>query len=227
MGLFRKRTTGNQLSVIPATTAGHGTALAPHGSNRQVLEQYAVRSLVDKGVVIDGNVTTHAGAAIDGTVRGNVCVLGASSALLIRGTAHVAGTINAPIVMVAGTVHGKIEARFVRLYAGSRVRGHISAARLIVDDGAIIESGAMDAGIGAAVVAACLPSTAVPADLRMPTSEDPTAPPLPRQSAGAADFIDVLNRREQAAASLPPAWAARDAAVVGAAINLPRQAAKA
>lgn len=105
--------------------------------------KYAVRSLVSEGMEIRGDLTSKFGAALDGVVLGNVLVQSSNAALLVRATARVEGNIDAPQVLVAGEVVGDITARFVRLYPGSRVFGRVKAARLLVDDGAVIDNDAI------------------------------------------------------------------------------------
>lgn len=105
--------------------------------------KFSVRSLVSEGMEIRGDLISRHGAALDGTVIGNVMVQAPNAALLIRATARVEGNIDAPQVLVAGEVVGDITARFVRLYPGSRVYGRVKAARLLVDDGAVIDNDAI------------------------------------------------------------------------------------
>lgn len=196
MTLFRRRTPSD--STLAVASSG---AMEVHGAYRNALEQYAVRTLVDRGVMIEGNLMTQNGAAIDGNIKGQVCVVGKNAALLIRESAHVAGDVYAPIVVVAGRVTGKIEARFVRLYRGSHVKGTIRAARLIVDDGAVIENDAMDAGMTATALPP--PSAPTPAP---PAPEKVSAPPAAVSVVGGAapsaeDFVAVLNDRRT-----DPSW---------------------
>jgi hypothetical protein len=103
-----------------------------------------------------------------------------SSALLLRATAIVRGTVRAPILMVSGTIEGGIEARFVRLYPGSKVIGRIRADRLVVDDGAQIVN--EDVGAGGLV--------------------EPALPPPPAQPSAAA-VVEAMNLRD--AWRAPPA----------------------
>lgn len=113
--------------------------------------KFAVRSLVAEGMEIRGDLISKHGAALDGVVLGNVMVQAANAALLIRATSRVEGNIDAAQVFVAGEVVGDITARFVRLYPGSRVFGRVKAARLLVDDGAMIDNDAIKVEAAAAV----------------------------------------------------------------------------
>lgn len=116
------------------------------GGRNNPFEQFQVRSMVAAGMTIEGNINSRNGAAVDGTVSGDVSILGANTALLIREGARIHGTARAPMVLVRGEVYGDIEGRFVRLFAGCRVHGAIRAGRLVVDDGATILNGGV--GIG-------------------------------------------------------------------------------
>lgn len=127
-----------------ATRLVEGTLVEAKRNNP--FDQFQVRSLVAGGMTIEGNITSRNGAAVDGTVSGDVTILGANTALLIRDGARVHGTARAPMVLVRGEVYGDIEGRFVRLFAGCRVHGAIRAGRLVVDDGATILNGGV--GIG-------------------------------------------------------------------------------
>lgn len=112
--------------------------------------KFAVRSLVSEGMEVRGDLVSKHGAALDGLVLGNIMVQAANAALLVRASARVEGNIDAPQVLVAGEVVGDITARFVRLYPGSKVFGRVKAARLLVDDGAIIDNDAIkvEAAVG-------------------------------------------------------------------------------
>ena len=105
--------------------------------------KFSVRSLVSEGMEVRGDLVSKYGAALDGVVLGNIMVQASNAALLIRATSRVEGNIDAPQVLVAGEVVGDITARFVRLYPGSRVFGRVKAARLLVDDGAVIDNDAI------------------------------------------------------------------------------------
>lgn len=119
-----------------------GQAVGGVGPNSPFVK-FAVRSLVSEGMEIRGDLVSKNGAALDGVVLGNIMVQAANAALLIRATARVEGNIDAPQVLVSGEVVGDITARFVRLYPGSRVFGRVKAARLLVDDGAVIDNDAI------------------------------------------------------------------------------------
>lgn len=171
MTLFRRPKPAEPLSV----DAVQSTALAvPGGSRANVLAKHGVRSLLDQGMTINGDLETNRGAAIDGIVNGDVTVREQSSALLLRASAVVRGTVRAPILMVSGTIEGGIEARFVRLYPGSKVIGRIKADRLVVDDGAQIVND--DVGAGRVL--------------------EPALPPPVQQQPSAEAMVEAVNQRD-------------------------------
>lgn len=134
LAIFKKPQPTTDLSTQVIQGGGSTGGLV----TRSVADQYAIRSMVHAGMVINGDVTSECGAAVDGTVNGSVTVNGGNSALLVREGAIIRGHVRAPLALVRGFVQGDIDARFVRLFPGARVAGRIRAARLIVDDGAHI-----------------------------------------------------------------------------------------
>lgn len=140
LAIFRPRR--RDLASQMAQAGGDLTAMGKGNP----FQQFQVRSLVDAGMHIEGNVVSYKGAAIDGRVVGDVTVRAANSALLVRESARIEGTVSAPIVLIRGEVHGDIEGRFVRLFPGCRVHGRITAGRLVMDDGASLSNDAI--GIG-------------------------------------------------------------------------------
>lgn len=136
MTFFRRQKQANALAVVP--TGGQDM--------RRVFEAHQLRTLVAPGMRIEGNVTSHAGAILDGEVVGNVTITAPNAALLLRESACVEGAVAAPIVAVSGIVRGSITARFVRLYPTARVEGTISAGRLIVDEGATLLTQSVSSG---------------------------------------------------------------------------------
>lgn len=189
IALFRPKREQSLVSQL-----AHNQLTQPR-TGRNPFEEYQVRSLVAEGMVIDGNVRSSKGAAVDGHVNGDVTVEGVNAALLIRPGATVIGEVRAAIVMISGEVQGCIEGRFVRLYAGSKITGTIKADRLIVDDGATI----INESIGV---------MAAPALQQANVRAEPVAQPIRRrQKVRAEDFIAVMNVAEDEGQT-PPARSA-------------------
>lgn len=169
--VFRKKKS-QPLSVdVVQSTA----LVAPGGGRQNVLARHGVRSLLDHGMSIEGNLRSERGAAIDGIVNGDVTVSEPNSALLLRSSALVRGVVRAPIVMVSGTVEGSIEARFVRLFPGSKVIGRIHAVRLVVDDGAQI----INDDVGAGLLLEATAARVTPPAAAAPAQTDPAATAVP------------------------------------------------
>ena len=76
---------------------------------------------------------------IDGHVQGRVRVRGA--ALVIGAGAHVNGDVRGARITVAGAVQGSIWAsERIEVTATARVRGTLSANRIVIADGAIVNA---------------------------------------------------------------------------------------
>lgn len=180
------------------------------GRDVSPFEKFQVKSLVAGGMVVDGNITSPFGAAIDGVVNGNVTVEADAAALLIRAGAKITGTVKASVIILRGEVEGSIEGDFVRLYAGSRMTGPIRANRLMVDVGAVIVNEAM--GVALPVAFQPMPRPVAPPVAPMKPTPVPDAPPVvdtadsqddpvPSFARGAAgglraeDFVSVLQAR--------------------------------
>ena len=104
----------------------------------------AVNTVVGKGSVLEGRFEVTDGIRVDGILRGSLT----SSGALVVG---VAGEVYAnPIcvkdAIVAGRVHGSIEAsHLVKLEASAQMIGDITAKVLIIEEGAVLH-GVCDAG---------------------------------------------------------------------------------
>jgi len=142
-------------------------------------EQYKVRSLIGRGVTMVGDITSEVGMVIDGHQKGGITMTGDGTALIIRAGGCVEGPVSSPIVVISGTVIGDVQGHFVRLYPGAKVEGAVAAKRLIVDDGAEINSTRIGSGAWVA-----------PALEHLPTVTPNTAPHLPA-SAPVDDVTDV------------------------------------
>lgn len=180
-----------------ATLVTGGDVLPSADGRRSPFEQFQVRSLVSDGMEINGDIISRTGAAIDGVVNGDVTIEGTNLALLLRQSARVNGTVKAPMVLVRGIVYGDIEARFARLYPGSRVHGRIRSARLTVDDGAVIANGCIniddsECGAGAVIEKRLNNATPPPADRG--AAVVPIIDPVERMNAMVA-AAGAINRR--------------------------------
>lgn len=143
---FRKKPE-NALALVTSAPAAGGV-MRYADSRAAALQRNGVRSLLDKGMTFTGTLESDKGAVLDGTVNGDLIIRDPAAALLLRASSRVNGTVRAGIILIAGTVEGNIEGRFVRLYPGSVVKGRITATRLIIDDGATVETDSVIATAG-------------------------------------------------------------------------------
>lgn len=121
-------------------------ATRKHERDASPLVKHKVKTLIARGVTVDGPITAMDGAAIDGVVNGGITIRGADCALLIRAGSVVHGDVRAPIVILGGEVNGDIVADTVRMYAGSKHFGRVQATQLIVDRGASVNNENMSVG---------------------------------------------------------------------------------
>lgn len=204
MRLFRRQPKDLAVRVVHGALEDRrgGTGMT-NGGGRNPFDEFQVRSLVADGMVIDGDLASERGAAVDGVINGNVKIRAANAALLIRGGAHITGNVDAAVVFVRGRVDGNIRGRFVRLYAGCQVNGTIESERLMIDDGARLKGPGM--GVGATTAKAITPapaSTAAASAEEAPAGAGANAETAsePAKVAGVDDFIAAMQQRARARA---------------------------
>jgi len=148
----------------------------PRGDNHP-FEKYKVRSLMAHGVRMEGHLTSNEGLVIDGHLKGSITMTGEGTALVVREGGCIEGPVSGPMVVIRGTVIGDVHAHFVRLYPGARVEGAVAATRLIIDDGAEVNSARVGAGqwVGPALehlpAVAPTPTTALPSPVTEPSAQ--------------------------------------------------------
>lgn len=157
LALFRRNQNEATAEVVvaprdPAEMIGRGGTTVPsvapvHKDRRNAL---GIKAVIDSSTTIRGPVETKNSALVDGNIEGNVTVTGTSRMALLRETCHVRGNVTAPIVMIAGEVHGDVVGRAVRLFRTAIVHGSITAERLGIDAGATIDGGVVRCGEAAA-----------------------------------------------------------------------------
>lgn len=90
---------------------------------------------IGTSVVIKGNITASEDFDIGGRVEGNIRLQ--AGVLTLAPGSQVIGDISAPIVVVLGSVNGNVAAtERVDVRPGASVMGSLSAATLLVADGA-------------------------------------------------------------------------------------------
>ena len=95
------------------------------------------RAGVGSTVVIKGELTAHEDVIIAGRVEGSINVTGHNGT--VEAGAHVAGEITATGIVVGGTVEGTLMAEErIQVQAGADLQGDVSAPRIVVADGALV-----------------------------------------------------------------------------------------
>jgi cytoskeletal protein CcmA (bactofilin family) len=103
-------------------------------------KQPTIKSLIDEGSQIDGNISFTDGLRVDGIVVGNILAgEDVASILVISEIASITGEITADHIIVNGTVKGPIHARkMLELQPKARIEGDVEYAALEMHQGALI-----------------------------------------------------------------------------------------
>jgi cytoskeletal protein CcmA (bactofilin family) len=103
-------------------------------------KQPPMRSLIDAGSQIQGNMIFNDGLRVDGTVIGNLRANDDKrSILVISETAHVTGEIHADHVIINGHVQGPVHAsELLELQPKARIQGDVHYKALEMHQGATI-----------------------------------------------------------------------------------------
>ena len=95
------------------------------------------RAGVGSTVVIKGELKAHEDVVIAGRVEGSINVTG--HIVVVEAGAHVVGDITATGIVVAGAVHGSLLAEErIQAQVGADLQGDISAPRIALADGAVV-----------------------------------------------------------------------------------------
>ena len=98
---------------------------------------YENRAYVSSASKIIGNLFFQNAARIDGIVEGDIV---AADELIVGDTAEIAARIQAPSVIVSGTVKGEIKAsKRIEIRAPAKVVGTLTSPILVVQPGALVE----------------------------------------------------------------------------------------
>ena len=96
-----------------------------------------IPALVPEGGRFEGRIVVRGAACLAGQVRGPVKGAGR---LVVLESAVITGPIEVDRLECAGTIEGSVQVRAVaHLATGATVRGTLSACRLSVEDGALIQ----------------------------------------------------------------------------------------
>jgi cytoskeletal protein CcmA (bactofilin family) len=95
------------------------------------------RAGVGSSVVIKGELSAKEDVVIAGRVEGSINVTG--HLVVVEPGAHVVGDITATGIVVAGAVHGSLLAEDrIQAQVGADLQGDISAPRIALADGAVV-----------------------------------------------------------------------------------------
>lgn len=96
-----------------------------------------VSTLIGKGTVFDGNLTSSDSIRIDGTVNGNCSC---EATFVVGETGTVIGDITADNVVIAGQIKGDVVARgSLEFMPTGKLSGNIMANTLVIDEGAYFD----------------------------------------------------------------------------------------
>ena len=127
-------------------------------------------ALIGSGIHINGDISGSENLVIEGKVEGKIDLGG--NQVHIGESGHVAADILAKNVKVDGTLQGDVEGRErVVISKSGRVRGNITAPRVMLEDGAIFK-GSIDINPGESAVAELPLKSKTPA---RPQTEEPAA----------------------------------------------------
>ncbi|MGD8360720.1 MAG: polymer-forming cytoskeletal protein [Gemmatimonadota bacterium] len=106
-----------------------------------------VISIIGPGMKITGDCDTNGAVRVEGTVQGNIR---AGKAVVVGKDGLVEGDISTQDAVISGRVKGSLKAESrLEVQAASRVEGEISAGRMQVEEGAVL-NGTVKIGKGVA-----------------------------------------------------------------------------
>ncbi len=101
----------------------------------QKAEGEAISSIIDRSMVITGEISFKGKAMIDGTVNGNV----SGEHLILSKSGKVTGDINVTSFTCHGELKGNVKATVVVARKECAVRGKLEAGSLTVEPGALLD----------------------------------------------------------------------------------------
>jgi len=99
------------------------------------VESEAIASIIDKNMVITGEISFQGKTKIDGTVTGNI----RGEHLIVSASGKVTGDIKAVSFSCFGTLRGNVEAGIVIARKECTIHGKIIAGSLTVEPGAVLD----------------------------------------------------------------------------------------
>ncbi|NOZ10841.1 MAG: polymer-forming cytoskeletal protein [Gammaproteobacteria bacterium] len=109
------------------------------GNKKSDQKPAAINTMIGAKTEAIGNISFQGGMRIDGKVHGNVTAADDKAILILSGSATVEGTVDAPTVIVSGSINGNLIARKrVELHADAHVEGDVHYSSLAMDPGAVV-----------------------------------------------------------------------------------------
>lgn len=99
------------------------------------MEKEAISSIIDKNMLLRGEVQFKGKARLDGTVMGNI----EGEYLIISETGKVEGDLILDSLICHGTIIGNTRAKIVTAHATSYIQGKLEAVNLSVESGASLD----------------------------------------------------------------------------------------
>lgn len=119
----------------PSPSAHEASATPGYRANEPRLEASAAPAVIGKSVVIKGEIYSREDLNVEGEVQGVLQL--PEHRLMVGPSGKLQANIKACQVVIAGTVHGDIEAiEKVEMRKEAKFIGDIRTARLVVEDGA-------------------------------------------------------------------------------------------
>lgn len=103
-------------------------------------QELGITSLMSRGAILRGDVELTESMHITGGIVGNVIATKEGVALSLGVGAQIKGNIEVDTLIIDGAVMGNVRARTIHMNPGSRIDGELEYERLVVVDGAEINS---------------------------------------------------------------------------------------
>lgn len=101
----------------------------------QRAESEAISSIIDKSMIIIGELSFQGKTRIDGTINGNI----SGEHLVLSETGKVIGDITACSFNCFGTLEGNVRSNIITARKNCNIHGRLEAGSLTVEPGAIID----------------------------------------------------------------------------------------
>ena len=131
MGLFGRddRPSPQPEPTMPAAAQRTPVQPKPHGS--------AEMTLLSSASSFEGSVAGSGDVTVEGKLKGSVRITGR---LLVAESGNANASLHGRVVLIAGKVKGNVTAdEKIELRSSARLRGNITAPRILIQEGAIFE----------------------------------------------------------------------------------------